>query len=557
MKHRSASAGRKKALSPLTLTATLTAALIIGGVGFSAHASELVAPHNTAVTAPETSVSSVSATLWGKKAPTGAAVDSDRVSVELGTKFTAQSNGAVSGIRFWKNAENTGTHVGNLWDSSGILLASATFTNETASGWQTAALSKPVSLTAGKKYTVSYMAPNGRYVSSQNHNFQSDTPSLAVGTKNSGVYTYGSKSAFPRNSWQSSNYWVDVQFTASNDSARPPVTPTTPPVKPTVPPVKPTTPPVKPTVPPVKPTTPPVKPTTPPVAPPVTEVPPVTPPVTPPVKPASNGEFAGENNTGPSAAGFNPTQKYTGPLTITKAGTVITNQIIPAGLRIEADDVTIQGNIIEGPTDVSWDQAALHITGKRAHVLDNTIRGLSATDWRQTPINGIKLVGEFVDFQRNNVYRISGDAISIYGDNATLVGNWVHDFVFRDGGVHYDGLHYPGQAGDDTTEPALIKDNTVEMWVSGGSSGMTGAMTFPDVASRIVVDHNLVAGGNYAIMGGGSGITFTNNMFWTKFSPKVGYYGLTAYIGTIPGVTWTNNSITNDGKTVSSVLKSY
>ena len=159
-----------------------------------------------------------------------------------------------------------------------------------------------------------------------------------------------------------------------------------------------------------------------------------------------------------------------------------------------------------------------------------------------------------MDFSRNNVYNIAGDGVSIYGDNANVVGNWVHDFVFRDGGVHYDGLHYPGQAGDDTLAPALIKDNTVELWVSGGSSGMTAAMGFPDVAPKVVVEHNLLAGGNYSMWGGGSGITYKDNWFWTKFSAKVGYYGPSAYIGQVGTATWTGNVFTADGKTAGSTL---
>ena len=48
------------------------------------------------------------------------------------------------GIRFYKAAANTGTHIGNLWTASGQLLASATFTNETASGWQQVNFASPV-----------------------------------------------------------------------------------------------------------------------------------------------------------------------------------------------------------------------------------------------------------------------------------------------------------------------------------------------------------------------------------------------------------------------------
>src|SRR5438046_6762718 len=56
--------------------------------------------------------------------------------VELGVSIKSDVNGYITGIRFYKSANNTGTHVGNLWSGTGTQLASATFTNETASGWQ-------------------------------------------------------------------------------------------------------------------------------------------------------------------------------------------------------------------------------------------------------------------------------------------------------------------------------------------------------------------------------------------------------------------------------------
>ena len=66
-------------------------------------------------------------------------VDSqDSTSVELGMKFTADSSGTVTGVRFYKSAANTGTHTGSLWSATGTRLAQVTFTNESASGWQTA-----------------------------------------------------------------------------------------------------------------------------------------------------------------------------------------------------------------------------------------------------------------------------------------------------------------------------------------------------------------------------------------------------------------------------------
>ena len=48
--------------------------------------------------------------------------DPDMNPVELGMRFTSDINGFVTGIRFYKYAENTGPHVGNLWTSTGTLL---------------------------------------------------------------------------------------------------------------------------------------------------------------------------------------------------------------------------------------------------------------------------------------------------------------------------------------------------------------------------------------------------------------------------------------------------
>src|SRR5205823_14318869 len=57
----------------------------------------------------------------------------DTNSVEVGVKFRADTSGSVTGIRFYKLSVNTGPHIGSLWTSTGTLLASATFTGETAS----------------------------------------------------------------------------------------------------------------------------------------------------------------------------------------------------------------------------------------------------------------------------------------------------------------------------------------------------------------------------------------------------------------------------------------
>jgi hypothetical protein len=140
----------------------------------------------------------------------------DTSSVELGVKFTAAVDGAVTGIRFYKSVGNTGTHMGSLWTSGGQRITQATFTGETASGWQSVTFSTPVNITAGTTYVASYFAPAGRY-SATNGGLSSgaDNPPLqavANSTSVNGVYAYGTSSTFPTNTYNAANYWVDVMF---------------------------------------------------------------------------------------------------------------------------------------------------------------------------------------------------------------------------------------------------------------------------------------------------------------------------------------------------------
>jgi len=140
----------------------------------------------------------------------------DNLSVELGVKFTADVGGQVTGIRFYKGTANTGTHVGNLWTSSGTRLASVTFTNESATGWQQANFSTPVPISAGTVYVASYLAPNGGYAGDSGF-FNSagvDNPPLHAlksgQSGGNGVYRYTVTSSYPDETFDAANYWVDV-----------------------------------------------------------------------------------------------------------------------------------------------------------------------------------------------------------------------------------------------------------------------------------------------------------------------------------------------------------
>ncbi len=160
-------------------------------------------------------------TGWASSATPSQADSGDPGSIEVGVKFLTDFAGYISGIRFYKSSANTGTHLGNLWTSGGTLLGSATFTNETASGWQQVNFSNPIAITANTTYVASYFAPAGHYSASTGFFSASglDNPPVHL-LKNSadgpnGVYRYGFGSGFPSSSFNSSNYWVDVVFMPS------------------------------------------------------------------------------------------------------------------------------------------------------------------------------------------------------------------------------------------------------------------------------------------------------------------------------------------------------
>ncbi len=136
--------------------------------------------------------------------------------VELGTKFTADVSGSVTGVRFYKSAENTGTHTGSLWNA-GKLLATVTFAGESESGWQQATFSTPVKINAGQTYVVSYHTTVGHYSLDSNYfdnQYRSGplhVPASGTTSGGNGVYHYGT-SAFPNESFHAANYWVDLVF---------------------------------------------------------------------------------------------------------------------------------------------------------------------------------------------------------------------------------------------------------------------------------------------------------------------------------------------------------
>jgi hypothetical protein len=156
-------------------------------------------------------------------APTGNLLTDTRA-LQLGMKFRSSVNGTVTGVRFYKQTGNAGTHIGQLYNSTGGLLAQATFVNETASGWQQVDFSSPVAITANTTYVISYHSSGGFYSTNDTGFAQAIVNGPLTGLQNgadglNGVYRYSDTPAFPSSNYKSSNYWVDVVFNTSSGAA--------------------------------------------------------------------------------------------------------------------------------------------------------------------------------------------------------------------------------------------------------------------------------------------------------------------------------------------------
>ena len=164
--------------------------------------------------------------IWGTSVTPPTPDDGDTVGIEVGVKFQSSTYGSITGLRFYKSTANTGTHVGSLWSASGQLLARATFSNETASGWQSVSFSPAVTVMPNATYVVSYLAPNGHEAGDGGYFYPGPSPSQAGGynytspplkavsntDSPNGLYTYTNSPAFPTSTFNAANYWVDPVF---------------------------------------------------------------------------------------------------------------------------------------------------------------------------------------------------------------------------------------------------------------------------------------------------------------------------------------------------------
>ncbi|WP_170111000.1 DUF4082 domain-containing protein [Antricoccus suffuscus] len=428
-------------------------------------------------------------TIWqGNPTPKNPA-DSDTSSVELGTVFASSENGTVSGIQFYKSAQNTGTHTGKLWNSDGKQIASVTFNGETASGWQTASLSSPVAVAKGQKYTVSYNAPNGQYADDTGVLSPGKTITSGSLTAYSGVYTYGA--GMPNQTWMDSSYYVDVVFKAG-EAATPPATTT-------------------------------------PVDPVVTDPAPGTDP-----PPPATTSFPGPSNTGvPAGVALTP---YSGPCTITTPNTVIDAKAISCDLVIAAPNVQISRSTTKH-IDSDSDSASVSITDSEVDggTSETPAVGYSNITMKRVNVHGARvsvLCGSncsISDSWLHSQYMAPGSDWHVNGYVSNGGSNVLvqHNTIACDVQDNSNGGGCTGPAasfGDFAPLSNITYDNNLFVASPGGyclAAGLNPSKPYGSNPTGIVVTNNVFQRGNNGKCGafgaatsfpaGGSGNVWSNN----------------------------------------------
>ena len=170
----------------------------------------------TTTTAPPPPITTYS--IFAPTATPAHPISDDSQAAEVGMKFRSDSDGFITGVRFYKGGpQNGGFHEGHLWASDGTMLSHANF-RDTESGWQQALFGAPFPITANTTYVVSYDARQGHYAADPGY-FAStgvDNPPLHAlrdgDDGGNGVILHNPFGGFPTETIMSTNYYVDVVF---------------------------------------------------------------------------------------------------------------------------------------------------------------------------------------------------------------------------------------------------------------------------------------------------------------------------------------------------------
>lgn len=153
--------------------------------------------------------------LWANTiVPTGSS-SYDPNPVSLGLQFFSDIAGYITGTKYYRGAHDTQAHMAQLWTSKGHVLASENIPAYGHIGWQKVNFPVSVAITAGTTYVISYHVGDKYYIDNEKYFTSEYSNGTLHAPINAGVYKYGSVNAFPNQSWNASNYWIDVIFSTT------------------------------------------------------------------------------------------------------------------------------------------------------------------------------------------------------------------------------------------------------------------------------------------------------------------------------------------------------
>ena len=239
---------------------------------------------------------------------------------------------------------------------------------------------------------------------------------------------------------------------------------------------------------------------------------------TPTPTPPSTG-YPDESNTGVPAGTV--LSAYTGPSTISTAGTVIDGKTLGC-IRVEAPGVVIRNSRIScaGIAVAAYDG---DFEGTRLLLEDVEI------DCKNAP--GSAGIGDALVTVRRAEITACENGLDI-NEEVTVEDSYIHG-LYNGGDAHMDGIQlaYGHIVNGQVEKGALnvvIRHNTIYGMDPGGEFGTSAIITNPSGDRNILIEDNLLAGGAATVYcnrpGSGTNFRLTNNRFSTRFSSKVGFY---------------------------------
>jgi Domain of unknown function (DUF4082) len=150
--------------------------------------------------------------------PTGAGK-----TVTLGVKFWSSQSGTISAIRFYRATVSSNGYIASLYSAGGTILGAATLAHESGPvpGWQVANFASPIPVSANTTDISAYYCPAGQGARDPDELKSGVTNGPLIAPASSAVGgngVYNSKNAFPKSSYQASNYYVGVLFAPTGPS---------------------------------------------------------------------------------------------------------------------------------------------------------------------------------------------------------------------------------------------------------------------------------------------------------------------------------------------------